>query len=196
MNTRIDSSRATRVPSITTLAGWICRARRPIPPRTSAGKPDLHYEVDDFTDPWKHAPVIILQHGFGRSSNLWYRWVPYLSRFFKVVRPNLRGFGGSLAITATTSRNYFTPPQATAFVRLAALQSKAMGHPDLAVVLVEHPLGGLEPDEVREKAQVAAKATVDRLLDAWFGNIARVLDPAGIDDAADHMFIVRGNSPT
>ncbi len=59
------------------------------------GKPTLNYAIDDFTDPWKNAPVIILQHGFGRSSNLWYRWVPYLSRHFKVVRPNLRGFGDS-----------------------------------------------------------------------------------------------------
>ena len=59
------------------------------------GKPTLHYLCDDFTDPWKNAPVIILQHGFGRSSNLWYRWVPYLSRYFKVVRPDLRGLGDS-----------------------------------------------------------------------------------------------------
>ena len=59
------------------------------------GQPTLHYEIDDFTDPWKNAPVIILQHGFGRSSNLWYRWVPYLSRFFRVIRPNLRGLGQS-----------------------------------------------------------------------------------------------------
>ena len=59
------------------------------------GQPTLHYELDDFTDEWKNAPVLILQHGFGRSSNLWYRWVPYLSRFFRVVRPNLRGLGKS-----------------------------------------------------------------------------------------------------
>ena len=59
------------------------------------GEPTLHYEVDDFTDEWKNAPVLILQHGFGRSSNLWYRWVPYLSRFFRIVRPNLRGLGQS-----------------------------------------------------------------------------------------------------
>ena len=58
-----------------------------------AGQATLHYKIDDFTDPWKSAPVIILQHGFGRTSNLWYRWVPYLSRFFKVVRPDLRGHG-------------------------------------------------------------------------------------------------------
>lgn len=50
-----------------------------------------------------------------------------------------------------------------AFSRLAALQSRAMGHPDLAVVLVEHPLGGIDPDEVREKALVAAKLIVDKL---------------------------------
>ncbi len=38
-----------------------------------------------------------------------------------------------------------------------------MGHPDLAIVLVEHPLGGIETDEVREKAQVAATLIVERL---------------------------------
>lgn len=57
------------------------------------GKPALHYRVDDFTDPWKNAPTILLQHGFGRSSQFWYSWVPYLSRFYKVVRPDLRGLG-------------------------------------------------------------------------------------------------------
>ena len=38
---------------------------------------------------------MIMQHGFGRSSEFWYRWVPYVSRHFRVVRPNLRGFGQS-----------------------------------------------------------------------------------------------------
>jgi 3-oxoadipate enol-lactonase len=58
-------------------------------------EPDLHYEVDDYTDPWKNAPCILLQHGYGRSSRFWYRWVPYLARFYKVVRPDLRGLGRS-----------------------------------------------------------------------------------------------------
>ncbi len=59
--------------------------------------PRLHYELDDFTDPWRNAPVVILQHGFGRSSRFWYSWVPYLSRFYRVVRPDLRGLGRSPA---------------------------------------------------------------------------------------------------
>ncbi len=50
-----------------------------------------------------------------------------------------------------------------AFSRLASLQSRAMGHPDLAVVLVEHPLGGIDPDEVREKARLATDLIVERL---------------------------------
>lgn len=60
-----------------------------------AGKPDLHYEVDDFTDPWKNAPYLLLQHGFGRSARFWYAWVPYLSRHYKVIRPDFRGLGRS-----------------------------------------------------------------------------------------------------
>ena len=60
-----------------------------------SNNPDLFYEVDDFTDPWKQAPFILLQHGYGRSTKFWYRWIPYLSRFYKVVRADLRGLGQS-----------------------------------------------------------------------------------------------------
>jgi 3-oxoadipate enol-lactonase len=62
---------------------------------TRKGKPALHYQVDDFTDPWLNAPYLILQHGYGRSAKFWYQWVPYLSRYYKVVRPDLRGLGQS-----------------------------------------------------------------------------------------------------
>lgn len=58
-------------------------------------QPTLHYELDDFTDPWKNAGVVLLQHGFSRSSKFWYPWVPYLSRFYRVVRPDMRGTGSS-----------------------------------------------------------------------------------------------------
>ena len=57
------------------------------------GQPDIHYALDDFTDPWRNAPHLILQHGFGRSGRFWYSWVPYLARWFKVVRPDVRGLG-------------------------------------------------------------------------------------------------------
>jgi 3-oxoadipate enol-lactonase len=62
-----------------------------------AGQPRLHYRVDDFTDGWKNAPYLLLQHGNGRSSRFWYSWIPYLSRFYKVIRPDARGLGESSA---------------------------------------------------------------------------------------------------
>ena len=60
-----------------------------------AGQPRLYYELDDFTDSWKTAPTILLLHGYARSSRFWRAWVPYLSRFYKVIRPDLRGLGQS-----------------------------------------------------------------------------------------------------
>lgn len=61
-----------------------------------AGKPAIHYTVDDHTDPWgEKKPFLILQHGYSRSGVFFGQWVPYLSRFYRVVRPDLRGLGRS-----------------------------------------------------------------------------------------------------
>ena len=59
--------------------------------------PDLamHYEVDDFTDPWREAETILLLHGNAESGLAWYGWVPSLARRYRVVRPDMRGFGAS-----------------------------------------------------------------------------------------------------
>ena len=56
---------------------------------------DLHYEVDDFTDPWTKPDTILLLHGNSESSASWYGWVPLLARRFRVVRPDMRGHGQS-----------------------------------------------------------------------------------------------------
>jgi len=66
-----------------------------MPLMTRAGQPAIHYAVDDFTDPWRNAPVLILQHGNGRHGGFWYRWIPHLARHYRVVRPDMRGLGQS-----------------------------------------------------------------------------------------------------
>ena len=53
------------------------------------------YEVHDYTDPWTEPPVLLLQHGFGRTARFWYGLIPILSRHYKVVCPTFRGLGGS-----------------------------------------------------------------------------------------------------
>jgi 3-oxoadipate enol-lactonase len=59
--------------------------------------PDLamHYEIDDFTDPWRVPRTILLLHGNAESGLAWYGWVPALARHHRVVRPDMRGFGRS-----------------------------------------------------------------------------------------------------
>jgi 3-oxoadipate enol-lactonase len=55
----------------------------------------INFEVHDYTDSWKNAPFLILQHGYGRSARFWYNMIPYLSRWYKVICPDLRGLGKS-----------------------------------------------------------------------------------------------------
>jgi 3-oxoadipate enol-lactonase len=56
---------------------------------------ELFYRDDNFTDPWEPSDTVMLQHGFGRSGNMYYGWVPHLSREFRVIRMDLRGTGES-----------------------------------------------------------------------------------------------------
>jgi alpha/beta hydrolase fold len=64
---------------------------------TFEASPDLrlHYLVDDFTEPWTEPETILLLHGNAESSLAWYAWVPLLARRFRVVRPDMRGYGAS-----------------------------------------------------------------------------------------------------
>src|SRR6201987_2365831 len=64
---------------------------------TFQASPDaqLHYLVDDFADPWRKSEPILLLHGNAESGMAWYGWVPPLARRFRVVRPDMRGFGAS-----------------------------------------------------------------------------------------------------
>jgi 3-oxoadipate enol-lactonase len=62
----------------------------PIPPDL-----EMHYLVDDFTDPWRRPETVLMLHGNAESSASWYAWVPVLARRYRVVRPDMRGFGAS-----------------------------------------------------------------------------------------------------
>jgi 3-oxoadipate enol-lactonase len=59
---------------------------------------EMHYLVDDFTDPWRTAETILMIHGNAERGQSWYGWVPHFAREFRVVRPDTRGFGESTAM--------------------------------------------------------------------------------------------------
>lgn len=56
---------------------------------------ELHYLVDDYTDPWREPATILMLHGNAESGAAWFAWVPHLARHYRVVRPDMRGFGAS-----------------------------------------------------------------------------------------------------
>ena len=56
---------------------------------------EMHYEDNDFTDPWLDSETIVIHHGNERSSRFWYRWVLPLARQYRVIRLDARGFGQS-----------------------------------------------------------------------------------------------------
>lgn len=56
---------------------------------------DLFFADDCFAAPWLEPDPIVLVHGVGESSAAWYGWVPGLATDFRVLRPDLRGFGSS-----------------------------------------------------------------------------------------------------
>jgi len=68
---------------------------------TFQANPDLamHYEIDDFTDPWRQPETILLLHGNAESSAAWYGWVPLAPR-----RRCRATSGGPLIFSSTTSR--------------------------------------------------------------------------------------------
>src|SRR6476619_8028685 len=64
-------------------------------PTVRANNYEMYYEIDDFTDPWKPAEPLWIQHGFGRSLRFWYHWVPSLAGQYRVIRRDMRGHGQS-----------------------------------------------------------------------------------------------------
>ena len=54
----------------------------------------------------------------------------------------------------------------TPFEKLGRAQARVLGVPDLPLVMIEHPLGGVAMDDVRARAAQAGPAVLD-LLREW-----------------------------
>jgi pimeloyl-ACP methyl ester carboxylesterase len=55
----------------------------------------IFFEDDWFGEPWREPEPIVLIHGVAESSQAWYGWMSRLTPEFRVVRPDLPGFGRS-----------------------------------------------------------------------------------------------------
>lgn len=59
------------------------------------GTDDLFYREDWFGEPWRNPETTVLIHGNDESSIVWYGWIPGMGREYRVIRPDLPGFGRS-----------------------------------------------------------------------------------------------------
>ena len=55
----------------------------------------MAYEDHWFGEPWAVPETVVMIHGNSESSRAWTCWVPHLARHYRVVRPDLPGFGAS-----------------------------------------------------------------------------------------------------
>jgi len=56
---------------------------------------ELYYEDDWLGSPWAKPEPALLVHGAGESSAAWFGWVPRMAQRFRLLRPDLPGFGRS-----------------------------------------------------------------------------------------------------
>jgi 3-oxoadipate enol-lactonase len=57
----------------------------------------VHYKEDWFGEPWKTPETVLFLHGNLEQGDVWYGWVPRMGRQFRLLRPDLPGFGSSTA---------------------------------------------------------------------------------------------------
>lgn len=55
----------------------------------------IAYQDEWFGPPWAQGEPVVLLHGVAESHVAWQQWVPVLSGRFRVIRPDLPGFGQS-----------------------------------------------------------------------------------------------------
>src|SRR4029079_13981914 len=55
----------------------------------------MAYEDHWCGEPWTVPQTVVMIHGNSESSCAWTCWVPHLARHYRVVRPDLPGFGAS-----------------------------------------------------------------------------------------------------
>jgi 3-oxoadipate enol-lactonase len=57
----------------------------------------MAYDEYCFAEPWTSPQTIVAVHGNAESSLAWTRWVPFLAEEYRLVLPDLPGFGRSVA---------------------------------------------------------------------------------------------------
>jgi pimeloyl-ACP methyl ester carboxylesterase len=63
--------------------------------KAAVGDLTIHYELADYTAPWRtgERETVLLYHGYARNMLFWQQWVPLLASEYRVLRMDARGCG-------------------------------------------------------------------------------------------------------
>lgn len=116
------------------------------------GELRVHYELADYTAPWRSAPAetVLLHHGYARNLLFWQAWVPLLAAEFRVLRFDARGCGA-------------TRPAPEAAFSLEQLAADALGLIDALGIARVHWVGESSGGMVGMVAALAAPARIATL---------------------------------
>jgi 3-oxoadipate enol-lactonase len=83
--------------SISAVVGGLASARALAQgrPTSNVSTEDLFYRGDWLGEPWRKPEAAMLIHGNDESSVVWFGWVPRMGQEFRLLRPDLPGFGQS-----------------------------------------------------------------------------------------------------
>jgi pimeloyl-ACP methyl ester carboxylesterase len=73
-------------------------AQQSLPRVSVAPGIEIAYRVDDYCDPWSRPDAVILLHGIAETGDAFKAWAPHFARKYRVIRPDLRGFGESTLV--------------------------------------------------------------------------------------------------
>ena len=57
----------------------------------------VYYKDEWLGAPWLDADPVVFLHGNLETNEIWYGWVPQMAQHYRLLRPDLPGFGGSTA---------------------------------------------------------------------------------------------------
>jgi pimeloyl-ACP methyl ester carboxylesterase len=154
----------------------------------------VHYKEDWFGEPWKTPETALFLHGNLENADVWWGWVPRMGQQFRLLRPDLPGFGmssapgnfeWSLANFATVMTNFLDKlGVASAHIIGAktggaiAMQFAAM-YPQRVKTLVvaSGPFGPVDPqfEKSSQKVRLGSAATDDEI--AYFDKLRSAMRP-------------------
>lgn len=147
-------------------------------PHMRVGDIDLHYELTDFTEPWKPGPApVVFIHGLGGDHSMWLYQVPAFCARLPTITLDLRGHGES----TRPDRDFSIADMALDIVRLLRALGVERAH------LVGLSLGGMVAQQFALDYPLATASLV--LADTLCGT------PAGFESVMRDAFsFIENNS--